>query len=211
MSELIPIFPLELVVYPGEALNLHIFEPRYQELINDCVKTKKPFGVPTVLNRQIGQLGTLVRLQSITNVQADGQMDIRTEGGRIFCITKLLKLFPGKSYSAAMVDILELSTAEKPGGMKEIMANIKKLHAALNIEKKFTKPSAQLLSYDVAHHCGLSLKQEYELLGLVAETERQEYLRRHLERILPVVAELELLKQKIRLNGHFKHLPSFEV
>ena len=49
------------------------------------------------------------------------------------------------------------------------------------------------------------------MLGLTTEAERQEYLRRHLERVLPVVAEMELLKQKIQLNGHFKQLPGFEV
>lgn len=60
MNELIPIFPLQVVVYPGDELNLHIFEPRYQELINDSAKTKAPFGIPTVLDQKIGGWGTSV-------------------------------------------------------------------------------------------------------------------------------------------------------
>ena len=66
-------------------------------------------------------------------------------------------------------------------------------------------------SYDVAHHAGLSLKQEYELLGLEEENQRLDYLNRHLSQILPTVIEMESLKQKIQLNGHFKKLPGVEL
>jgi uncharacterized protein len=60
----------------------------------------------------------------------------------------------------------------------------------------------------VAHHAGLSLEEEYELLGLLKEIQRQEYLKRHLSKVLPLIAEMEALKEKIRLNGHFKNLSS---
>ena len=63
MTNFIPIFPLNLVVYPGEALNLHIFEPRYKQLINECVANKKPFGIPSVLKDKISEMGTLMRIK----------------------------------------------------------------------------------------------------------------------------------------------------
>ena len=53
MTNFIPIFPLGIVVYPGEMLNLHIFEPRYKELIKDCHQQKKPFGIPAVFNNRV--------------------------------------------------------------------------------------------------------------------------------------------------------------
>jgi Lon protease-like protein len=59
-DELTASFPFATVVFPGDELNLHSFEPRYQELINDCAKMKMPFGIPAVVDRQIGELGTLV-------------------------------------------------------------------------------------------------------------------------------------------------------
>jgi len=65
-----------------------------------------------------------------------------------------------------------------------------------------------LKSYDIAHHAGMSLQEEYELLGLLQEIQRQEYLKRHLAKVLPVVAEMDELKEKIKLNGHFKNLSS---
>jgi Lon protease-like protein len=211
MSELIPIFPLELVVYPGEELNLHIFEPRYKQLINDCAKTKTPFGIPTVLNQQVGELGTLVQLTEIANVQADGQMDVRTLGLKVFRVKELLKLYPGKLYSGARVDYQADDSADEAPLPPQLLADLKKLHGLLKVEKAFPKSDDKLTSFDLAHHAGLTLKQEFELLGLMDERARQEYLRYHLHQILQVVVQLESLKEKIKLNGHFKHLPGFEV
>jgi hypothetical protein len=65
MTNFIPIFPLALVVYPGEELNLHIFEPRYKQLIKECFEQKKNFGIPSVLNEKMADLGTLVEIGEI--------------------------------------------------------------------------------------------------------------------------------------------------
>ena len=65
MTNFIPIFPLNVVVYPGEILNLHIFEPRYKELVKECFENKKPFGVPAVINGQVAEYGTLVTIREI--------------------------------------------------------------------------------------------------------------------------------------------------
>jgi Lon protease-like protein len=169
------------------------------------------FGIPAVVNRKIGGLGTLVELKQVANVQPDGQMDIQTRGLRIFRITRLLKLYPGKLYSGALVDFPANDEAGDAKVMRQVLAAIKKLHAQLGVKKKFPNPEGGLTSYDVAHHAGLSPAQEYELLGLFTERERQQYLKHHLELSLPVVAEMESLKEKIKLNGHFKKLPGFEV
>lgn len=211
MNNLIAIFPLEVVVYPGDELNLHVFEPRYKQLINDCAKTKMPFGIPAVVDRKLGGLGTLVQLNEVMNVQPDGQMDIRTGGLKLFRIVQVHKNFPGKLYSAAEVDFPENDPSGDPKIMRKVLAAVKKLHGILNVQKKFTKSADALVSYDVAHHIGLSLKQEYELLGLFAERARQEYLLRHLQQVLPVVADMEALKEKIHFNGHFKNLPGFDL
>ncbi len=84
----------------------------------------------------------------------------------------------------------------------------RELHRLLKLNKDFKKTDEQLSSYDLAHHAGLSLEQEYELLGLLHEVQRQEYLKRHLAAVLPVLAEMETLKEKVKLNGHFKNLSS---
>ena len=210
-NDLTAIFPLETVVFPGDQLNLHIFEPRYQELINDCAETKMPFGIPAVVNRQIGKLGTLVELTDISNVQPNGEMDIRTRATKIFRINRLVKLYPGKLYSGAGVEYPANELKPNAKLMREVLAAVQQLHALLDVKKKFPKAGEQQVSYDVGHDAGLSLSQEYELLGIFDESERLEYLRRHLERVLPVVSQMESLKEKIQLNGHFKQLPGFEI
>jgi hypothetical protein len=56
-----------------------------------------------------------------------------------------------------------------------------------------------------------TINEEYEFLTLTNELQRQEYLKRHLAKVLPVVAEMELLKEKIKLNGHFKNISGFNI
>ena len=70
MTNFIPIFPLGLVVYPGESLNLHIFEPRYKQLIQECHAAKKPFGIPTVINNKLQEFGALVEIAELESLPA---------------------------------------------------------------------------------------------------------------------------------------------
>lgn len=208
MTNFVPIFPLEIVVYPGEALNLHIFEPRYKQLVNECFSNKKPFGIPTVLNNAVTELGTLVEINEIVNVHEDGKLDIRVKGLQVFRVLEVVKEIPDKLYSGAIVTYPVNETAHR-NTIRKIVASIRELHRLLNVSKDFKKEEDELTSYDLAHHAGLSLEEEYELLGLMQELQRLEYLKRHLAKVLPVVSGMENLKEKIRLNGHFKELKGF--
>lgn len=211
MTNFIPIFPLAIVVYPGEALNLHIFEPRYKQLITDCYAEAKPFGIPVVLKNGITELGTSVEITEIVKVYEDGKMDIKTKGVSIFRMLEIIKSVPEKLYSGAIVNYPANEEAVYPKLMEKLIASIRQLHLLLKIEKNFKKPDLDLLSYDIAHHAGLSLEEEYELLGLWKETQRLEYLKRHLNKILPIISGAESLKEKIQLNGHFKELKGFDL
>jgi Lon protease-like protein len=211
MINFIPIFPLGIVVYPGESLNLHIFEPRYKQLINECHLEGKNFGIPSVFNNKLNEFGTLVRITELVGVTENGEMDIRTEGLSVFRILEVIKSVPDKLYSGAIVNYPENTEDKgKPELMQKVVNAIRELHRLLNISKDFKKPDEELTCYDVAHHAGFSLEEEYELLALFREEQRQEYLKRHLSKVLPVIAEMETLKEKVKLNGHFKNLSSFE-
>jgi Lon protease-like protein len=211
MTNFINIFPLSIVVYPGEELNLHIFEPRYKQLINDCNENKKPFGIPAVVANAMGELGTLVELVEITQTYDNGEMDIKTKGLEVFRILEVVKDVPGKLYDGAIVNYPENSDKSNVQLMQKVIEIIRQLHTILKVNKAFKKQDELLRSYDVAHHAGLSLQEEYELLGLFHELQRQEYLKQHLLKVLPVVAEMETLKSRIQLNGHFKNLSGFKL
>ncbi|MEO6730492.1 MAG: LON peptidase substrate-binding domain-containing protein [Ferruginibacter sp.] len=211
MTNFIPIFPLGIVVYPGEELNLHIFEPRYKQLISVSKENKKPFGIPAVINNAVSDMGTLVELLEITTLYDNGEMDIKTRGVKVFRILELVKSIPDKLYSGAIVNYPENYFNGNRALMEKVIAAIRQLHTVLKISKSFAKEDDELWSYEVAHHAGLSLTEEYELLQLLHELQRQEYLKQHLMKVLPVATEMEMLKDKIKLNGHFKNLGGFDL
>jgi uncharacterized protein len=197
VTNFIPIFPLSIVLYPGELLNLHIFEPRYKQLIDECHTQKKPFGIPTVIDNKMQDVGSLVDILEITTVQDNGEMDIKTKGDKVFRILEVIKEVPEKLYSGAIVNYPENDETGNAELMRKVLTGIRDLH--------------ELLSYDVAHHVGMSLEEEFELLGLMEERQRQEYLKRHLAKVIPMVAGMEQLKERIKQNGHFKNLSGFNL
>lgn len=211
MTNFIPIFPLGIVVFPGEDLNLHIFEPRYKQLIKECSEQKKPFGIPAVIGNKLQEYGTLVQITEFSKLHDNGEMDIKTQGVQVFRILELIKEIPEKLYSGAIVNYPINHEHGKPELMRKVMSGIRDLHVLLKVNKDFKKPDEEIKCYDIAHHIGLSLEQEYELLGLFDERQRQEYLKRHLAKVIPTVAVMEQLKKKIKLNGHFKDLPGFDI
>ncbi len=210
MTNFIPIFPLGIVVYPGEPLNLHIFEPRYQQLIRECHEQQRMFGIPTVIDKKVQDYGSLVTIREISKVHENGEMDIKTQGERVFRILEVIKEVPDKLYSGAIVNYPVSRDHGNAELMRKVIQGIKDLHELLKVSKEFPKAEAELNTYDVAHHIGLSLQEEYDLLTLLDERQRQEYLKRHLAKVIPMVAGMEQLKEKIKLNGHFKNLEGFD-
>jgi len=211
VTNFIPNFPLGIVVYPGENLNLHIFEPRYKQLIQECHATKKPFGIPVVLDNKMQEYGSLVEITEVSKVHENGEMDIRTTGIKVFRILELIKELPEKLYSGAIVTYPDNYEKGNPELMRRVIKQVYELHQLLKVSKDFKKPAEVINSYDVAHHIGLSLEQEYEMLGLFDERQRQEFLRLHLANVIPMLAGMEELKEKIKLNGHFKNLGGFDL
>lgn len=211
MTNFIPIFPLGIVVYPGEDLNLHIFETRYKELIKDCTTSGKMFGIPTVINDKMNEMGTLMHVTEVTKEYDNGEMDIKTKGVKVFRILEVIKEVPDKLYSGAIVNYPGNETKGNRTLMKGVIKALREMHEFLKVTKDFKKADDELWSYDVAHHAGLSLEEEYELLQLMNELQREEYLKQHMLKVLPVLSEMESLKSRIQLNGHFKNLHGFDL
>jgi Lon protease-like protein len=198
-------------VYPGESLNLHIFEPRYKQLVHECFKEQKPFGIPAVLDNRVQDYGTLVTIKEITKEYDNGEMDIKTLGSSVFRVLEIIHQVPDKLYSGAIVNYPANQQQGSAEAMRRVVNTIRELHKMLHVEKNFDKEDAALNTYDIAHHIGLTLQEEYEFLGLMHERQRQEYLKRHLTKVIPLVAEMEELKKKVKLNGHFKNLSAFNL
>jgi Lon protease-like protein len=210
MTNFIPIFPLAIAVFPGEKLNLHIFEPRYIQLILSSAKTKKPFGIPIVVNGKISDIGTLVEIEEISTNYENGEMDIKTKGLTVFHVLEIIQEIPEKLYSGAIVSYPRNDVRPRQEMIKKIIVDVAMLHKLLAVKKEITAEGRKLLSYDFAHHIGMSIEEEFEFLQLLQEDQRLEFMRRHLKKVIPVLKDMEILKQKIQLNGHFRNLEGFK-
>lgn len=211
MTNFIPIFPLSIVVYPHEDLNLHIFELKYKQLIKDCFGQKKPFGIPVVIKNKMTEWGTLLEITDIARIYETGEMDIKTKGIKVFRILEVISQVPEKLYSGAIVNYPHNHEHGKRLLMNKVIAATKQLHETLRVKKPLHKNEEELWSYGIAHAVGLTLEEEYELLTFMNEFHREEYLKRHLAKVISVVAGMESLKEKIKLNGHFKNIPGFDL
>ncbi|MEO1628993.1 MAG: LON peptidase substrate-binding domain-containing protein [Bacteroidota bacterium] len=194
------------MVYPGEQLNLHIFEPRYKQLIRECEQNKVTFGIPAFINDKVMDMGTELRLRKIVKRHENGEMDIKTEGIGLFRIRNFYKTAPNKLYAGADIARLENEYTSDSLLNEKILDYMKDLFRILKIDKELPDGPTAFNVYDIAHQVGLSLDQEYELLCLTTEYDRQAFVTEHLRRLLPVVQEMERLRKKVQLNGHFKNI-----
>lgn len=200
MTNFIPIFPLDLVIYPDETIRLHIFEPRYRQLIRECLAESKPFGIPFFSDNKIQEYGTLTEVTELLQEHEDGSMDVAVKGIQVFRVLEVVQQIPDKLYSGAIVNYPENDKMKvHPNLSRLIHDEVKRLYTMLNIENMLPSES-EWTSYDIAHRLGLTREQEYELLSIFNEVQRMEYLRRYFNSIMPEVDNLEILKARISLN-----------
>lgn len=199
----IPFFPLKLVAFPGEELNLHVFEPRYKELLEDVENNGTTFGI-CVFTDKLSGYGTEVALERIKKRYEDGRMDIQTRGLRAFKMLSFDNPVTGKLYAGGNVAFLKNEPGVTDVLHHEFIFYLKEILHLLNYEVEFDP--LQVNSFTFAHKVGLRLEEELELLQMEAESSRTDFLIRHFKRMIPVIKAVESAKEKIKLNGHYKYL-----
>jgi ATP-dependent Lon protease len=203
----LPLFPLRLVVFPGEKLNLHIFEPRYRQLVHECHDEGVTFGINAFVSDNIMPFGTEMRLLNIEKHYENGEMDIRTEGVGLYEIDTYYKEAKGKLYDGADVQAIPLKIEPVDFLVsKKILDLVREMFVLLNINKDLPIIAEEVSTYKLGHYVGFSIDQEYEMLCIPSEIERQKYMLHHLKHVMPVVREMDHLRQRALLNGHFKNI-----
>lgn len=204
MTKFLPIFPLTTIVFPGQYLNLHIYEPRYKQLIAECRDGNKTFGIPSVFKDSLNEYGTEMELLEVTKEYDNGEMDVKTRGLGVFRIMEVLREVPEKMYSAAIVYRLPDERPDTQMPNPTLIDLINKLHVVLGtnfrVEDKLKNP----LSYDLIQYAAVSPEDQYRLLTAVSERGRQWFLIQHLQNLIPSVEETERVKAKVQMNGHFR-------
>lgn len=202
--ERIPLFPLNLVLFPGAALPLHIFEQRYKEMIARCIEESIAFGIVYAPEGGIASIGCTAEIRQVLRKHADGRLDILTRGADVI---RIIRVVDEKPYFEALVQYLneepDTSAAKSPA-REELLAVFQKCH-----QKAFGKPSPlapdfpdDLLSYRLAAELPIELSKKQELLELRDESQRRAVLIKALIEWLPRQERVDRTRVKAAGNGH---------
>ena len=197
---LLPLFPLDVVLFPDTPLPLHIFEPRYKEMIGECLEQKLAFGVVRAKENSLAEIGCTAEIVAVTKKYDDGRLDIVAEGRRRFQIRNVNH---ERSFLQGEVSYFE----DEPGPLKsdEVQRAVK-LHAQimelLTAEAGPPDPEDPQLSFHLAGTLPLDLDFKQTLLGLRSESERVVGLIEYYEAILPNLRRAVKARNKAGGNGH---------
>ena len=201
MSELLPLFPLDLVLFPGMALPLHIFEPRYKEMIGECLEHDSPFGIVRAITDGIAQIGCSAEVVTVVKRYDDGRMDIVTQGLRRF---EVVEINQERSFLQADVKFLEEDSDEAADARKKALDlhHSLLLMAASEQTVPTIEPPEELLSFYLISQLPVDLDFKQTILAMPSESKRLETLIEYYEAILPKLGKMLQAKKKSGSNGH---------
>jgi len=201
------LFLLETILYPGEHKNLHVFEPRYKEMIADCQSGDTPFVIVRGNEHQAEEIGCAVQVEKVLSQYPDGRIDIEIEG---VCRVQINGIDRTKSYHRGIVERYNdaIEGISLPQREQLIAQHIKLLEIAGRTVDPQHYQSEHPISWLIGRNCGLSLDQRQDLLEMQSEGKRIQVLIAYLEEFIPRVIEQWEIRMRIMSNGHFKDFPS---
>jgi Lon protease-like protein len=201
VNTLVPLFPLDLVLLPGVPLPLHIFEPRYKEMIKECLDQNRHFGVIRGKNESLATIGCTAEIIHVLKTYPDGRMNILTEGKKRF---EVLHLNQERSFLQAEVFYLEDEGGVASGtdidtalGLHQQIMQL----AGAQAERLETAEAGQL-AYRLAGSLPFDPDFQQTLLEMNSEPQRIQAIISFFERILPVLQRNAHAKRKAGGNGH---------
>ena len=182
LTRFLPLFPLGIVAFPGELVLLHIFEPRYKQLIMESAESGVEFGIVTVVPGGASSIGTEMTLDRILRTDDSGNMDIATRGLRVFELKSFQSVVEGKLYSGGQVAFNRNDPRIDPEIQSAIVQRYNRMQYRAGSRKQVVAPYPENLSFLIGHDVGLSQAQQLQLLTMPVEYDRQAYLLQHLLR-----------------------------
>ncbi len=203
-ADLLPMFPLKVVLFPDTALPLHIFEERYKQMIGEVMAAKSEFGVLCADANTVASVGCTARVAKRIRRYDDGRMDILTIGRRRFRIRRLQR---EKAYLQGTVDFL----FDEPAGERpELKSRCLKLFRDLYQSTPGHLPAADLervstevVSNYVAYYSDLPLAKKQSLLELTSAEQRLLAAEAAMKERLLAQSDERERSRAVRANGHF--------
>jgi Lon protease-like protein len=200
VTSLLPLFPLDLVLLPGCPLPLHIFEPRYKEMIAECRSQDSPFGIVRAVEKGFADVGCSAEIVSVVKEYDDGRLDIITEGRNRFSV---LGIDRERSFLRAEVLWIE---DEADRGDADQAARATRMHAEIlalaGAVQDLSAADPSTLSFSLAGSLPLDLDFKQTLLELASEGQRIAAVADYLENILPRLRRTAYSREKAGGNGH---------
>lgn len=212
IEERLPLFPLQLVLFPDSRLPLHIFEERYKVLINDCIRTGAEFGIVLMNGSALAGVGCTAQIVSVARVYEDGRMDIIVEGKRRFRIRRV-----DERTAPVLVGFVEELRSRGGEADQELAEETIRLYNTLVglAFRSSVKPIVDgarnpELSFLIAQKAGMDLAQRQKVLETSTERERLQILRDHLDAMIPRLAQAEEVERVVRSDGYLPRSHSQE-
>ncbi len=197
---LLPLFPLDVVLLPGTPLPLHIFEPRYKEMIGECRANNAPFGVIRALDEGIAEMGCTAEIVSVTKEYPDGRVDLIAEGRERF---EVLELNRQRSFLQAEILLApdEPATPTQEDSARAIQLHLEILSLAGAVQD-LSAANRSTLSFYLAGSLPLDLDFKQKLLAMRSENQRILAVAAYLESIVPNLRRAVKVREKAGGNGH---------
>ena len=197
----IPLFPLDVVLFPGAVLPLHIFEPRYKQMIRRCLTMKLEFGVILARKQGIATIGCTAAITALVKQHQDGKMDILAQGRTPF---QVQEIFDDKPYYEAAIECFDEASESYTVASNELIELYEQCYWLLFNHGPDALPPKSKTSpaYAMADALPLDLDAKQVLLEMRDEAERQTHLYDQLKEWLPRLVYLNERRERARGNGH---------
>jgi Lon protease-like protein len=200
------LFPLGIVLLPSEHVPLHIFEPRYRELIAECLEQQQEFGFIFADGDGVREVGTRARVADVLEEFEDGSLNIVVEGGARFRVERLTR---GREFITAIVgpvpDGLGLAAPETAA---QAIRSFRALAAIAGVEPDELDETASQLSFELAAQVELPAEAKQQLLELDEEQQRLELVIELLDSVREALLAARELSDHAKTNGARRQAPS---
>jgi len=208
----LPLFPLQVVLFPGSRLPLHIFENRYKALVNECIRDDREFGIVLANGGEVAGVGCTARIVAVQKVYDDGRMDIVVEGDRRF---RVHRFDPERApYTVGEVEFFGPFTEHVD---RSLVAETIRLYNELvtlvyneKVERIDQSAAVPDLSFVIVQKAGMDVTQRQQVLEIPSETERLQLLRDYLQAVVPKLERAGEIERIVRSDGYLSRSQSPE-
>ncbi len=194
------LFPLPIVLVPTERIPLHIFEPRYRELIEECVENESDFGfVLATGDGAVHEIGTRAAVLEVLEVLPDGRMNVVVEGGERF---RLLELTSGRSFTTGLVEpVVDDDDPPAEADVDRALEVFRELAETSESEVDFPEPDVAQLDFELAARVEFGVDAKQEVLAMTSPRLRMQRLAVLLESALEAVRLEQAMRERASKNG----------